>query len=223
MNFKPNVDYRIYSRYFVNFKHLYQKREIVIYTGLILSFFTIAFFGLFALRPTIITIAALVKEIGEKKEIDRKLDAKLVALRQAQQNYSAVANDRFLVDDALPEETRLSQLVYQLEGLSQQAGVEISSLNFEKVTLLGQPSLRKSTKALGPKEVSFSLTATGDYANLSSLLRTLDEIRRLIKVDSFSFNKSEKEGTALLRLTITGQAYFFSEKETTAVSAGAED
>ena len=42
----------------------------------------------------------------------KKLDAKLLALRQAQQNCAAVANNRPLVDDALPQEPRLSQLVF---------------------------------------------------------------------------------------------------------------
>ena len=49
MPFNPKTEYHRYQHYFVDIRRLYQKREVVVYTGLTLTLLTIAFFGVFAL------------------------------------------------------------------------------------------------------------------------------------------------------------------------------
>lgn len=208
MPLKFKADYRTYKRYFVNVQHLYKRRDVVVYTGLTLSLLAIAFFGLFALRPTIATIAALIKEIDQKREIEVKLEKKLETLRTASTNYSLVADARVLVEETLPEKPYLAQLVYQLEGLAQELGLAINSLGFDEVALLGKRQKAKPKKIAGPSEIAFSISLTGNYPALSSFLASLEELRRTIKVTSFGFSMSQKEEIEIIRLSITGKAHF---------------
>jgi len=129
----------------------------------------------------------------------------------AQTNYALVADSKILVDETLPEKPYLAQLVYQLEGLAQQHGLEISSLGFGEVTLLGKAQKAKAKKIAGPEEISFSISITGNYSALSSFLASLEELRRIINVETFGFTKGQEEETEIIRLSISGKA-FFNEK-----------
>ena len=213
MQFKLKPNYRSYKRYFTNVKHLYKRRDVVVYTGLTLSFFAISFFGFFALRPTIVTIAGLLKEIEEKREINQKLDKRLSSLRQAQANYALVADSKNLVDETLPEKPELSQLVYQLEGLAQEQALLINSLGVESVTLLGKPPRSKTEEKASVSEINFSTTLEGDFSSLSDFLLWLGQLRRAIRVDPFSFTKSEREGQSIIKLNIGSKAFFYSKEQ----------
>ena len=68
MPFNTQTEYHRYQRYFTNISRLYQKQDVKVYTGLILTFSTIVFFALFALICAIVcsSISASISScIGE--------------------------------------------------------------------------------------------------------------------------------------------------------------
>ncbi len=214
MPFNPKTEYHRYQHYFVDIRRLYQKREVVVYTGLTLTLLTIAFFGVFALKPTIVTIASLVKEQQSKKQIDRELQTKINALASAQANYTLMENSLPLVDDALPAEPSLSQIVYQLEILVQQEGLTITSLAFEPVTLVGEPKEQRVAKKVpGPSTLSFSFSLTGNFENLTRLVSSLEQLRRIVTIDSLTFTQRTSEEGQVMSLNLSGKVYFLSKKE----------
>lgn len=214
MPFNPKTEYHRYRHYFVDIRRLYQKREVVVYTGLTLTLLTIAFFGVFALKPTIVTIASLLKEQQSKKQIDRELQTKINALASAQANYALMENSLPLVDDALPAEPSLSQIVYQLEILVQQEGLTITSLAFEPVTLVGEPKEKRIAKKVpGPSTLSFSLSLTGNFENLTRLVSSLEQLRRIVTIDSLTFTQRKGEEEKIMGLNLSGKVYFLPKKE----------
>lgn len=209
MPFDPRTEYHRYRRYFVDIRRLYQKREVIIYTGLTLSLLTIAFFGLFALKPTIITIVSLVKEAQEKRQIDNQLQTKINSLSSAQTNFALAGNSLSLVDDALPGDPFPSQILYQLEFLIQQEGLTVRSLAIEPVTLLGEAKEKKTEKKIsGPDWVGFSISLSGNFENLSKFVSSLEKLRRLVTIDSLTFSQSKSEEEKLMNLNISGKTYF---------------
>lgn len=195
------VDYRQYRRYFVNLQSLYQKPEVKVYLGLTLSLFAVAFFGLFALRPTLITIINLTRELQEKKEVNQKLQEKINNLNQAQANYSQITNSLTLVDQALPPNPVLSQVVLQIEILAQRSNLAIRSIDFESVDLKGGKPTPKN-------ELVFNLSLTGNFEDLKTFLNSLENVRRIITVDSFNFTQSQSQEMKSLTLNISGKAYY---------------
>ncbi|MFZ5365752.1 MAG: type 4a pilus biogenesis protein PilO [Patescibacteria group bacterium] len=214
MPFDPRTEYHRYRRYFVDIRRLYQKKEIIIYTGLTLSLLTIAFFGIFALKPTVITIASLIKEVQNKREIDRQLQTKINALTSAQTNFALAGNSLTLIDDALPGDPFPSQILYQLEFLAQQEGLTVRSLAVEPVTLLGEAKEKTPGKKIpGPDWVSFSLSLSGNFENLSKFVSSLEKLRRLVTIDSLTFAQSKSEEEKVMSLSISGKTYFLPKKE----------
>ncbi|MDP3955525.1 MAG: type 4a pilus biogenesis protein PilO [bacterium] len=201
---------RQYQRYFVDLQALYQRKEVVVYTGLTLSLFTIAFFGIFALKPTLTTIVGLYREIEDKKVVNQQLQDKINDLRDAQNNYAQVAGSVYVINQALPENPSLVDLVYQIEILGQNEGLSLASVNFSPVDLQGKAPNRKSdSKIYNGTEINFDVTLKGDYQNLKNFLDATEKLRRLIIVDSFSFNQTQTEEVTFLTLNLTGKAFYY--------------
>jgi len=75
-------NYARYKDFFLNILRVYYaKPNIKIYLELILSLTTIVIFSIFAIKPTVLTIIELNKEIQAKEETVRKINQKLDALK----------------------------------------------------------------------------------------------------------------------------------------------
>lgn len=216
--------YHRYRRYFTDISALYQKKEARVYTGLILSLLTVAFFSFFAIRPTLVTIASLVKEIEDKRMIAQKLQEKISALSLAQKEYVAVSSELPLVEEALPQEPNLPLFIRQLETLAVQSGVALRTIQFGQVNLRGRLALKpdsvKTEQKEEASEITFSLSASGSYQNLKSFLQSLENLRRFVVISSFAFKPEEKEEAQLLILSVAGEAYYLTQIEMEEVSPG---
>lgn len=209
MPFNTQTEYHRYQRYFTNISRLYQKRDVKVYTGLILTFSTIVFFALFALRPTVTTIATLIQELETQKQIDTQLQAKINALGQAQKNYSQIKNAS-IIEEALPTQSGIEQLLFNLEYLIKPAGLTIRSLSFTPIVINGKPK---------ENQIGFAITIAGEKDALNQFLASFYDLRRVITIDSTSFSKAqaleETEGTTKtspdINLNISGSAYFLSK------------
>jgi len=208
--------YRRRGRYFIRIGRLYQKRKVRIYTGIVLSIFTIAFFLFFAIRPTFVTIAGLLKEIKDKRTINEQLEDKISALNLAQIEYQQVEKDLYLLDEALPINSDLSAFIRQVEVLARRDNVTINSLQFEATILKGEETTAKAAKAkrvteseeIG-QEMGFNLVISGDYSQLKSFLNNLTRLRRLVLVDAFTFQAGEEGGG--LVLSLNANAHYFEQ------------
>jgi Tfp pilus assembly protein PilO len=206
--------YQKSRRYFIGLRYLRTNRRAKVYTGLTLSFFAIAFFSFFAIRPTAVTITSLLKELEEKRVIDQKLQTKIKTLSTANVNYSAVSNSLKLLDDALPPEASLPQIIYQLEYLVQQGNLTILSLAFDPVSVLGK-NLEPNTaeaKAAQPQQLNFSITVYGNFDDSTSFLKKMESLRRILVIHSFSFTGRQSEKT--VNLSLSGAIFYLPVPET---------
>ncbi|MCK4588646.1 hypothetical protein KAT60_02400, partial [Candidatus Woesebacteria bacterium] len=80
--------YLRYKSYFLNVIVVYKRRkDLRMFLEITLSLVTISFFAVFALKPTLLTIAELTKEIKTKEETVAKMDEKIQNLERGQQIY----------------------------------------------------------------------------------------------------------------------------------------
>lgn len=193
---------RRFSRYYTALEPLFAKPEVRAYTMLVLSFFTMSFFGYFAIRPTLTTITSLRRQIADSRFVDQKLQEKINALSQAQVEYEAIKPDLQVVLTALPEETKFPGFVKSLEKIATESGATIVSLSFQTVNL----SSLEATGAASEIPIGFSLTVNGNYPNLMDFVKKLTNYERLATIGKMGLSiKGEKEG---LQLTLTGQTYY---------------
>ncbi len=198
----PTDRYHRYRQYVANVGELYKKKKTKVYSGIVLSILTVAFFGFFAIRPTLVTIGGLLKEIKDRKEVVAEMDRKIDNLEKAQANYSRIRNDLWLIEESLPFDPDLPILIKQVESLARLSSVLVESIRFDKTNLQGEIETEKGEAA------GFSMTVVGSYENLKNFLNSLDTLRRIISVESFGFTSRIEEETQVLVLTVSARAHY---------------
>lgn len=192
-----------------------QKRSLI---WLALSFSTVSFFLIVAIRPTIITIVKLNKEIKEKEAASLLLDKKIDSLVQAQEIFALSSQKIPLLDQALPAKSEFPLIFDLLNRVATTFQIELDSVSFEKVVLTAPLSVNKNKNTTPYQTILFSVTAKGEYLNLKNFITSLENSRRIINLQSTQISETKKKNSetsepveTVLHLTISGTAFF--EKE----------
>ncbi|MFH0863562.1 MAG: type 4a pilus biogenesis protein PilO [Candidatus Gottesmanbacteria bacterium] len=196
------------NRYYTKIQPLVENPQVQAYSMLILSFFAIAFFGFFAIKPTVVTIAQLQRQISDSKLVEQKLQEKINALSQAQVAYEAVKPDLGVIMSALPSNAQFPTLIKGFEKISAESGTTLVNLNFQSINLTDVS--KEATGAATETPVTFSLTAAGDYNQLSDFIRKLSFLDRLATIESLNITMQKKEENinGVIRLNLKGEAYY---------------
>ena len=204
-NFNWQTEYHRYRRYFTDLSKFHQHKKYRAYTGVILSLLTVTFFIFFAIRPTFKTIAQLMRQVKDQKNISAELEKKINNLSEAQKNYLVIESELNLVEDALPQKAEIILLAKQIEALARQSGIVIVNLRFNDINLV-ESQKREEEK----QDIKFSFNALGNYPDLKNFLRDLMSLRRIVLVEAFSFQTGKSEGN-ILSLNLNGQAWFLTK------------
>ncbi|HUW21272.1 MAG TPA: type 4a pilus biogenesis protein PilO [Candidatus Bathyarchaeia archaeon] len=194
----------LYSNYLNKVADFYQKKQVKIYTSLILSLVTTSFFALFAIKPTTVTIASLSKEIKDQKEITNKLDGKIKDLSLAQKEYSSLKPKLSLIDEALPPASEPAVFFGQLEVIAKENNLEFSSAQSRDAVLQekGQNVKEKVLREKNPYPTfKATLSLNGNYEDMQKFLESLLKLRRIINVNNLSIQKGKRASSAKILST----------------------
>lgn len=218
-NWRPQ--YHRYRSFFLNIYELYKRREdFRIFLELALTLTTISVFLVFALKPTIVTIIELVKDIKAKEETIAQLDNKLQNLKKAQSIMSENQNQLAVLELAIPDSPEPFSFTRQVEAAAAVNQASLSGIAYPSVTLAGDISLKtKSKKDNFPAEATalvFSGSFGGPYENLVNLLTNLENTRRPIRFDAIAIGKqkSKESETETINLSVTGRIPYLLGKTT---------
>ncbi len=173
------------------------------YTTIILTLAASIILGIFAISPTISTIANLQKQLGDDKFLEQKLQEKISNLSILQQKYSDIQNDLPLIFSAIPKGSEMPSLLALTQGIGKETNTSLNDFQTSKLQL--------SKEATGNKKYSsfdFGFRAQGDYKSLVSFIDKLSNFQRIITLNAISITKSTENNSPLLQLTIRGTAYF---------------
>lgn len=201
-----------YKNEYLRYKQHYLKKAQTLYQqpitkasiSLVLSLLTISFFGFFAIKPTLTTIARLIKEVKEQKVVDQSLQRKINDLTKAQTTYQAVEPNIYLVERALPKDSQIIRFTQELNFLAFKHTLLITAFNFNEFNLFGGEAIEKTE----PIAIEFNITLAGQYPNLRDFLADFDNLDRLIKIDSVSFT-TESDIQGALESEISGKVFHF--------------
>ena len=193
-------EYLRYRSYYLNVLSLYKRKgDLKMFLEIILSLVTISFFGIFALRPTFLTISTLLKEINSKKDTVAKMDTKIKNLQTAQNILNQESLRIPIVELSIPILPQPQTFVHQIEGSASIAQVQILGIRIDE-TLLKGAALIDDQSMMG-----FSVSATGSFQNLFSFLKNLENLRNPIKIDVLGISLTKQEMVNVLTLVITGK------------------
>lgn len=208
------INPRIYRKYVAEATKLYNEREDVrTFTELLLSLFTIIIFGIFAIRPTLITISKLTKELEDKKQLVATLNLKIDHLGTAQELLANNRNKVTVLDSAIPSQPVVQTYVRQVQGIALNNNLNIVGMNFGTVPLvdksLGFPPVSNKvpiTKPIGfdEKDIDFSISVSGEFSDLSNFITQMEDLRRPFGHVQTSIDLSQSVEGDKIVLTIKG-------------------
>lgn len=195
----PN-ELRRFSRYYRSLEPLLGKTAVKAYTTVILSFLTMSFFGYFAIKPTLSTIASLNKQISDAKFVDQELQDKINALSLAQTEYQKIQPDLPLVYNSLPKIPDFPFFIKSLEKIATDSGVQITNLNFKEIDLSNNTQATQSSVLI---PIDFSLNLQGDYPQIDNFLSKITGLARLVVIDKMGFSQKNS-----LEVVLSGQIFY---------------
>jgi len=210
-------EYIRYKEYFLNVLTIYkQKEDLRMFLEILLSLVTVSFFGAFALRPTLVTIAALLTEINSKEEIVAKLDTKIQNLALATSLMESETARLPLIENAVPASASPETLVRQVEGLAAKNGVNLLGVSLGQVTLLGEVKKVPPEEGVTPLPedalgISFSVSLSGNYSELLGFLADLEKLRRPLAIDTTGMTTTETEEGKTLVILVSGRAPYIGK------------
>lgn len=207
-----------YKEFFLNVFAVYKSRpDLKTFMEIILSAITISFFAIFALRPTLSTIAQLVKEIRQREELETKLIQKIKDLDTARTLYNSESRRIALVETAIPSKPPVETFVNQLEALSQSRGVTITNITIGETVLGGADPVKTDNELSilpeGANGMSFSISASGDYSSFVNIFSDLENFRMPAVLDSFGISARVSEEGRQLVLAISGRTPYLAKED----------
>jgi len=205
-------DYTRYKNFFLNVLSIYNsKPNLRVYLELVLTLGTIIMFVIFAIKPTILTIIDINNEIKNKEAIISSLEKKITDLQTASSILQKEESNLILIDQGVPSSPELETLITQIESLANTNSLKISGISSSDLLLKGVFEKVKKTNDLEPlpddsNELSISIAVTGSYSDLVNFIKSVENLRRPLKFDTFMFNSSRSNlEEKILTLTITGR------------------
>jgi len=141
----------------------------------------IVFFLIFAVRPTILTISALVGDIKSKEVLQKQMRLKINNIIQAQDTFSQVQERYSVINSSLPDSPQYANIAYQIQALGQSTGCYLDQINFD---------IRSSKSSGSLSSYNIKLGGPLDFPAILSFLEQLSQFRRLLHVNSLSFSAS---------------------------------
>ncbi|MBI3379517.1 type 4a pilus biogenesis protein PilO [Candidatus Gottesmanbacteria bacterium] len=179
-----------------------KSKKTASYFTLTLSLFTLSFFGLFAIRPTLITAISLMKTVADLKQLSIDYENKIGSLVRAQSETEQIRDDIRLIDIALPSNSYFSKLARAVEKFAAQENFSVNQLQIDPVPISNPPTLGKLY------EYGFILVGTGKYPSISAFLNHLVNWQRIVSIKSMEFTQIGGTESATLRLSLKGTTYY---------------
>lgn len=186
---------------FVAFLPDFKKEKTQKVSSLVFSLIALSFFGLFAIEPTLSTIAKLNKELADSKFVHERLLEKISNLSKLQDSYAQIQGDIPIVLAAIPKNPQLPTLMGQVQTIASQNNITLNGLqSFEVEAANSQPAEKDSYS------FSFVVDAEGSYDDTLKFLSDLTTMQRVITIDELSI--SRRGDIDNLEINLKGVAYF---------------
>lgn len=168
---------------------------------IIFTLFTVSFFGIFAINPTLSTISNLKKQYQDSVDVERALSQKLDALKALDTQYFQIENALNAIYDAIPLSAQIAVLTRQLENLAARHNSSIAQLSFRTIELFPGKKVNAPIYSY-----SFSLELTGRDQDINKFVADLINFNRIVSIESVTTGISDKGASGA---SFIGRAYFY--------------
>ncbi len=195
-------------------QQFYQKPVAKVSIELFLSIGAVLFFAVFAIRPTLVTMSDLLKEIEDKEKLDKQLSKKIAALSTVQPLYLQIQDQLSVLDQSIPSDPQLVYSLKVIEKIASDLNLVITSIKVSEIPEEDSDNQEFSLTSYERIDVPLVINVTGDYPTIRQFVESLREYRRSFVVDTIIFSTKELRGNRKLESRITISAPYFGVKKT---------
>ena len=172
------------------------------YFTITLSLFCLSFFGLFAIRPTLITAVSLIKEVRDLKNFNLDYENQIGNIIRAQSEYEKVRDGIAFIEVALPPNADFTKLARGMETYAAENQFQLNQLQIDSAPISQLTEKQKLQK------MNFILIGKGSYVSVKNYLNDILNWKRIITVDSLDLVQEGGTVSGILRMTVKGTAYY---------------
>ena len=198
-NYFENLSATKYREYLKLLPNM-QQQSTRSFVTLALTFCALSFFGIFAINPTLSTIADLQRQLSDDQMVDQQLTTKINNLSSLEQQYNQLGGNLTNIFAAVPQNADVSLLSGQLAALAKKHHLQIT------VYQVAETELAINPKNPRMQTFVFTLQAQGDYNDMIAFTNELASLKRLITVESMEIGRDSQ--TDNLDLTLRCRQYF---------------
>lgn len=187
------IGYRYYHQNIRPYLYEAEKKK---YSLLGFTLFSLAFFGAFAVRPSLVTISELLEQIERAREAEIILEQKIKDLSQAQITYQSLGKDLELTEEALPVEASVPDILQRLALIGGRYNVDVLKTSF------GDPE---------GDIVPFTVTLSGQFRDVERSITAMESGVRQMNIKKIKITQGGKELENLV-VALDLVAYFRSEE-----------
>lgn len=185
----------------------YQKPIAQVSSELVFSILAVIVFALFAIRPTLLTMSSLVKEMQDKETLNQALTQKIASLSSVQNDYVSNQDKLELLDQAIPPNPELATAILTIEKIASENNLLIVNIQANEVPREDSTATGSAEKTRVSKPII--VTVQGDYPVVRKFVADLQKTRRVLVIDSVVFSLSDVRGQKVLRAVITINMQYF--------------
>jgi Tfp pilus assembly protein PilO len=182
-----------------------RQEKVKKFTTIVLTLTASMILGLFAISPTLSTIANLQKQIEDNKYVDAQLVSKITNLSILQQKYANLKNDLPIVYDAIPTSAEIPPLMAEIQTIAKTKGLQLD--NFQTYSVdLSTMAMAKVTNS----SFDFGFSGKGDYSSIINFIDQLLNFQRVITIGNVTISKldNNQKNNGLLQLNFKGTVLF---------------
>ncbi len=169
------------------------------YLYIMLTLITVAFFGLFAIGPTLNTVSNLNKQYKDNMVIYDALSQKLTNLALLDSHYKIISPHVENVYAAIPKSNEIPKLTRQLENLAASHNIQITKLTFGTVEIF--PNSKKTPLY----SFTFTINVAGNQINVNSFISDVINFEGIVGVDKIVTGTSPENKYTT---SFTGRVFF---------------
>lgn len=177
-------------------KKILNKKELRDYTYATLFLFTSSFFIFFVIKPALSIAFSLKKEATELRQISDQYEKNILRIINIQSQLETVRNDLYLIDEALPNKSKMKNLVDEIKNIASSEGIVIKELNFSKI------NLKKTKQGKNLNSLKIDIAIDANFPQIRNFTEKIIENRRLIEIDKLEIVKEDVLSTESAELKI---------------------
>lgn len=188
--FDYRTQYHLYRQYIDLLKKKIKTPVAQVSLAIVGSLLFVAFLIATAIRPTVVTIAKLLRDIKDEQQVMSLLDRKISSLQIAQRKLEESQGRLPVADRALPSTIDLSDVVRRLESLAHEKGIVMIEFSEDQEIPFVQ-----STKTPTPGaqlvrvySIPIKMTLGGSETAIREFLASLEQLERLGFIRSVQIN-----------------------------------